>query len=905
MLSVEEKQIDRFTEIFYRILRGEKPSPIRLPKDHPEKDHPENEITQLASYINRFIEEYNELADFMYSISRGELDYDPPKGKMRALQSFKSLQASLRHLTWKTQKIANGDFSQKVDFMGDFSAAFNKMTQQLQQAFADLEKRNAELRQANDHIRQQQDELRKKTDELAELNATLEDRVEEQTQLIRSQLEELKQLDQLKDQFLANTSHELRTPLNGIIGLAESLMDGATGPLPAATNQNLRMIVSSGQRLSNLVNDILDFSKMKNHELEIRRKPLYIKNIADTVLAVCRPLLAGRPIILQNNIPQDLPPVDADEDRVQQILHNLVGNALKFTHSGSVRLSAEVTSGKMMALSVSDTGIGIPEDKQESIFQTFAQGDASTIREYGGTGLGLSISRQLVELHGGSIRLVSETGKGSVFTFTLPLSEGVPEHNPEQSTDSENLMSGIRKESEASPGQTGEFPVSDGISENSQTVIYPAADFSESPAYFSPDTGTDQKFRILVVDDEPVNQQVLANHLSPRNYEVIQALNGRAALDYFEQDCHFDLVLLDIMMPGMSGYEVARKLRETFLPSELPIIMLTAKNRISDLIEGFSCGVNDYLAKPLSKSELLARIRTHLHLLKINSSYSRFVPYDYLRFLKKESILDVRLGDHDSREMGIMFTDIRSFTSMSEKMAAGEIFRFVNAYLGRVSPVIRAHNGIIVKFLGDGLMAVFPNDTEDMLAAGIEKLRKVEEYNQHRKTEGRMPIRIGIGAHTGHIMIGMIGESARMEGDVLSDHVNLTARLEGLSKYYGVSFLISGEVLEKLPNPEKYLIRFLDRVQVRGRETIIQVHEVFSADPEPLAEKKLRFRAEFEKGQQLYFNSRFREAVMCFRNIVQSSPEDHAARIFLERSEQFLKNGVPEGWQGIERRSEK
>jgi len=871
MLSIEEKQIDRITEVFYRILRGEKPSPIPIPDDYPE-----NEIRQAATYINRFIAEYTEFADFMYSMSRGELNYDPPKGKMRVLQSFKSLQANLRHLTWKTQKIANGDFSQKVDFMGDFSAAFNKMTQQLHQAFEDLEKRNAELRDANEHIREQQAQLAEKTNQLALLNATLEQRVSDQTQVIREQLEELKKLDTLKDQFLANTSHELRTPLNGIIGLAESLMDGAAGQLSPAVNKNLHMIVSSGQRLASLVNDILDFSKMKEHELEIRRKPLNIRYMAELVLTISRSLLAGKSLVLENAIAEDIPAVDADENRVQQILLNLVGNAVKFTHTGSVRISAQAAEANMLAISVSDTGIGIPADKRESVFQSFAQGDASTAREYGGTGLGLTITKQLVELHGGTIRVESEPGKGSTFTFTLPLSAGIPE------------QSGTREVLTRIRGYE---------TDKEETEILHSA------------TGVtgldDEKFRILVVDDEPVNQQVLANHLSTNNYHVTQALNGMDALRLFENGCSFDLVLLDIMMPKMSGYDVAHKLREKYLPSELPIIMLTAKNRITDLIEGFSCGANDYLAKPLSKAELLARIKTHLHLLKINSSYSRFVPHDYLHFLKKESIMDVRLGDHVSKEMGIMFTDIRSFTSMSEKMRPDEVFSFVNAYLQRVSPIIRSHEGLIVKFLGDGVMAVFPNKAEDLLNAGIETLRKVEEYNIRRVAEGFHPIRIGIGAHTGHIMVGMIGEAARMEGDVLSDNVNLTSRLEGLSKYYGLSFIVSGEVMEKLSEPEKYCIRFLDKVQVKGRENPIRIYDVFDADPEPLKEKKQQTLEAFAQGQEKYFHQNFRESMICFADIVRLNPDDHAARIYLSRCEQFLKNGIPEDWQGIERRTVK
>ncbi len=147
MLELQEAQLDTITEVLYRILRGEKTECIQLPPDMSE-----DEYTQLVTYLNRFIGEYDEFAEFMYSLSRGELEYNPPKGKMRVLQSFKSLQASLRHLTWKTQKIAAGDFSQRVDFMGDFSAAFNSMTQQLEQAFTELERVNIELAEKNQQI---------------------------------------------------------------------------------------------------------------------------------------------------------------------------------------------------------------------------------------------------------------------------------------------------------------------------------------------------------------------------------------------------------------------------------------------------------------------------------------------------------------------------------------------------------------------------------------------------------------------------------------------------------------------------------------------------------------------------------------------------------------------------------
>ncbi len=692
-------------------------------------------------------------------------------------------------------------------------------------------------------------------------------------ELTRRLNERLVQMDKLKDEFLANTSHELRTPLNGIIGIAESLLDGIAGRQTPKGCKNLALISSSGKRLANLVNDILDFSKLKEHDLEIQHKPVNIKVVTDVVFTLSQPSLAGKTLELKDEIPEDIPAVSGDENRLQQILYNLLGNAIKFTESGSITVSAKVQAG-MVAVSVTDTGIGIPEDKCEAIFRSFEQVDASTAREYGGTGLGLTVTKQIVELHGGTISVESEVRQGSTFTFTLPISEGVPEPAAEQRQD----LAKIRE-----------------VEEESEAIEIVEEEVEK----------TEGEFHILVVDDEPINQQVLANHLSLANYKVTQALNGMEALQAIESETHFDLVLLDIMMPKMSGYEVAQKVRKKYLAGELPIIMLTAKNQVDDLVEGFSCGANDYLAKPLSKQELLARIKTHLNLLKINSSYSRFVPHDYLRFLNKESILDVHLGDNISKEMAIMFSDIRSFTTMSEGMTPRESFDFVNAYLRRVGPAIRTYNGLIVKFLGDGIMAVFPNGAEDGIKAGIEKLRQVTEYNIHRQQDGWQPIRIGIGLHLGYIMVGIVGDTARMEGDTLSDNVNLTARLEGLTKYYGVSLLISEDMLKNLAEPDQFYIRFLDKVQVKGKEKAILVYEVFNADPDNLVERKLKTTSDFETGQQYYFDGAFAEAIGCFQNVLTINPEDTAVKLYLERATQFLVHGVPEGWQGIERRTSK
>src|SRR5919202_3368095 len=211
---------------------------------------------------------------------------------------------------------------------------------------------------------------------------------------------DLHKINQLKDEFLANTSHELKTPLNGIIGIAESLIDGATGKLSQQTLFNLSLIVSSGKRLSQLVNDLLDFSQLKHKNIELKIQPVGMREITNVVLMLSQPLVRKKELQLINKIDPDVPPVDADENRLQQILYNLVGNAIKFTPSGTVEVSAVVVSDEI-EITVADTGTGIPADKLDRIFESFEQADGSIAREYGGAGLGLAVTKQLVQLHRG------------------------------------------------------------------------------------------------------------------------------------------------------------------------------------------------------------------------------------------------------------------------------------------------------------------------------------------------------------------------------------------------------------------------------------------------------------------------------------------------------------------------
>ena len=277
-------------------------------------------------------------------------------------------------------------------------------------------------------------------------------------------------------------------------------------------------------------------------------------------------------------------------------------------------------------------------------------------------------------------------------------------------------------------------------------------------------------------------------------------------------------------------------------------------------------------------------------------SYSRFVPHEYLGFLNKNDIVDVQLGDHISQEMAVMFSDIRSFTTLSEDMTPQENFDFVNAYLKRVSPIVREQKGFIVKYLGDGMMAMFPESPNDAIQAGLKKLEHIFQYNTNRKKAGRKPIQVGIGIHIGHMMVGIVGEKARMQGDAFSDDVNLTSRLEGLTKMYGVSMIISENIYQQLAPTHNYCIRFLDHVKVKGKNRPIKIYEIYDADPPEIKALKNRTIDQYQQGQACFFHQDFPKAISFFKHVLKTYPQDKPSSLYLERAMTYCNQGICTDW---------
>jgi len=391
--------------------------------------------------------------------------------------------------------------------------------------------------------------------------------------------EKLQLENRRKDDFLVNTSHELRNPLHGMTNIVQSLLDDKKNPLNKEQQKSLSVLVHISNRMNFMLNDLLDVTRLKEKTVQLNIKKTKVQSVVAGVIDMTRLMAAGKPVQLRTEIPDTFPAVMADENRFIQILFNLIHNAIKFTDEGTITIHA--TKDKEMAyLHIEDTGIGIGKEDLEQIFAPYEQAEVNAKRASGGFGLGLHICKQLVELHHGTLEVQSEPGKGSTFIFSLPLYKGKAVDEEESST----------------------IPlVKEAVNES-------LAAANEQPTLNVDETLKETKIRILIVDDDPINLRILSTILEREDYQIRSAISASQAIAKLEMES-YDLVISDVMMPQVSGYELARIIREWYTISELPILLLTARTRTEDILTGFKSGANDYVTKPVDAWQLTARVR--------------------------------------------------------------------------------------------------------------------------------------------------------------------------------------------------------------------------------------------------------------------------------------------------------
>lgn len=573
--------------------------------------------------------------------------------------------------------------------------------------------------------------------------------------------EQLQKADKLKDQFLANTSHELRTPLHGIINIAQSVYTKEKDQLSEQSVKDMELLVTISRRMSHLLGDLLDVAQLQEHRILLKQEPLQVQAVVPGIISMLRFMIEGKPVQLTMHLPESIPPVLADEKRLVQILYNLLHNAIKYTQEGTITVSAEIKSSHIV-IHVSDTGSGMDEETQARVFLPYEQGAHGAI-DGRGIGLGLSICKQLVELHGGTLSIRSELGKGSTFSFTLPLAGA--SHLPlKQSLSQSNGVHAATRER------------TDGFLFLDTTISAKATPAPASPLF------NEAIVNILIVDDDPINLNVLVGILSTEPYRITMTSSALEAASMLDTQ-QWDLLIADVMMPNISGYELTERVRERYTALDLPVLLLTARSQPADIYTGFSSGANDYVTKPVDALELKYRIRALVTMkmslkerLRLEAAYLQAQIHPHFLFNALNSIM--ALSEIDTEKMRRLGDAFTSFLRIS--------FNFLNTgeqvELAHELMLIKEYLYIEQARFEDRLAVVWeiePNISVQLPPLSIQPL--VENAVKHGILSLRKggTVYIRISRKDSHTLVEVKDNGKGMEPDEVAQYLNPTAKGKG------------------------------------------------------------------------------------------------------------------------------
>lgn len=597
------------------------------------------------------------------------------------------------------------------------------------------------------------------------------ERAEKSAAIIEMQSQKLIETDRIKSRFFSNISHEFRTPLTLTIGPMENLLQGHHGPLSVEQIKQLELMLTNSRRLLRLINQLLDISKLEAGKMDLQARKGNIVRLVKQVALLFSSFAEKKNIQLQVNAPKEEMELYFDADKMEKILYNLLSNAFKFTaRKGKVWVTVSETEAGTAEIRVKDTGIGIPPEHLPYVFERFRQSGHSQEQE--GTGIGLSLVKDLIALHGGSIHVTSEIGFGTEFVTSFPLG-------------TQHLGAGTVLE-DAGDWHGSADRANMELAGLANAEPARGADLGNTP-------GANGRETILVVEDNPDVREYIQSIL--KDFCVIEAKDGEEGLNMARERMP-SLVISDVMMPGMSGYELCQHLKQDELAKRIPIILLTAKASEEMKVEGLESGADDYMAKPFNARELQARVKNLIQLRRRQESVEELgVMRERLRPYVPSHLLQKLMNPQEPLQLSaerktltLVHSNLEGFAEICGRVEPDCAAEILNDYLTKMTSILEKHGGMTCRFHGDQLISLFGGDdtfdpsseAANAVSAALAMQEQNRKLSDKWRAEGvahNMALRIGIVRDD--LILGSFGTSSYREYAPLGSAVGLARILGG------------------------------------------------------------------------------------------------------------------------------
>lgn len=610
--------------------------------------------------------------------------------------------------------------------------------------------------------------------------------------------QKLLELDRLKSEFFANISHEIRTPLTLSIGAFTTLLKCALSP-------DAQEVIQSGlrnaSRLLFLINELLDLAKFDSGRTTSKKRCIDVAELVRRVVTNFDSSPSRRIHLKGLTYPVAM---EGDPRQLKKVLYNLLSNAFKFSdpHEGQVWIRLAVKEDSI-ELEAEDNGIGIPGDQLERIFDRFTQVESSATRRYEGSGIGLALVKEIVTMHGGTIAVESDLGRGSIFTITLP-----------RGAVTADSMPGVQDEED-----------------DLSFLPMPSEDEQKKNASFiSPALPMDAPL-VLVVDDNP-DMRSYVERMLHKQYRIVSAKDGAEALEQ-AQRMRPELILTDVMMPKMSGHDLLHAVRADKVLRSTPVIFLTARAGTEARVESLEAGADDYLSKPFDEPELLARVGNLIRARAQERKLMQLQKEKIARFLPPNLANMIMSGEHEDflkghrREITVLFIDLRGFTTFVETTGPEEVMTILREYQTEMGRLISEYEGTLERFVGDAMMVYFndplpcPNHVQQAVKLAIAMRQAVNTLREDWKTRG-IHLGAGVGIATGYATIGAIGFEGRQDYAAIGPVTNLAARLCGEARHDQI--LVSDRVLPFVK--ELVSVESIGELTLKGLQRPVAVSQV-------------------------------------------------------------------------------